>query len=121
MSKISIYIGGLLCVIGVLSYIFTGFEHPTALIPVALGALIALCGWLTQKQPEKAKIYMHIAVTLALVGFIGSAARIPKLEGFGNIKSVSIWSSSVLFFILAGLYVQSFIKARTNKEVDPDA
>lgn len=116
MSKISIYLGGLLCLIGVLSFIFTGFESPTALIPTFIGAPIVLCGFLVQKKPEKTKLFMHIAVTFALLGFLAPIYPISKMEGYGSIKSVSLWSMLVVSFILFGLYIQSFIKARTNKE-----
>lgn len=116
MSRVSIYFGGLLSLIGLLSFVVSGFESPTALIPLFLGLPIAVCGWLTCKQPGKAKIYMHIAVTLSLLGFLASASRIPTLDEFGSIKSTSIWAMAILCFILTGLYVQSFIKARTRKE-----
>ncbi|MGA0334323.1 MAG: hypothetical protein ACO3N7_11580 [Kiritimatiellia bacterium] len=116
MSKLSIYIGGLLSVIGLLSFVATGFESPTALIPLFVGAPIAVCGALTAKQPAKAKIYMHIAVGLALLGFLASASRIPSLGDFGDIKSVSIWSMCLLCFILVGAFLQSFLKARMKKQ-----
>lgn len=116
MPKISIYFGGLLSLLALVSFTVSGFEQKTALIPLFIGAPIVLCGWLTLKQPAKAKIYMHIAVTLSLLGFLAAASRIPKLDEFGSIKSTSIWSMTVLCFMLTGLYVQSFIKARTQKE-----
>ncbi|MDA3874090.1 MAG: hypothetical protein PF795_09025 [Kiritimatiellae bacterium] len=116
MTKLSIYIGGLLSLIGLISWTATGFESPTALIPAFIGAPIALFGWLTDKQPARRKIYMHIAVGLAIVGFLASASRIPTLEDFGDIKSVSIWTTCILCFILVGAFVQSFLKARTAKE-----
>lgn len=116
MTKISKTIGGLLCLVGVLAYVFTGFESPTSLIPLFIGAPVLICGMMTDKQPDKRKLYMHIAVGLATLGFLASASRIPTLEEFGSIKSLSIWSMCVLCFILIGLYAQSFIKARSVKE-----
>lgn len=116
MSKISIYFGGLLSLTGIIAFVVTGFEHPTSLIPLFVGAPIAICGALTLRDPAKAKIYMHIALTLALLGFIASAWKVSTLEEFGSVKSVSLWTMCVLCFILLGAYVQSFIKARTNKE-----
>jgi len=116
MAKLSIYLGGALCVIGVLGYVVTGMEHWTSLIPTILAAPIVVCGMLTAKTPEKAKFYMHIAVVCAFLIFGGSASRIPKLDDSSVIKAAAIWSATVVSFILLGFYIQSFIKARTAKE-----
>lgn len=120
MSKISIYFGLLLSIIGLLTWVIDGMaaESATALINVALGLPIAACGALAAKKPEKSKLYMHIAVVLDIILLSGAGSRIPKLDGFGSIQSVSIWSTAVVAFILLGLYVQSFLKARTTKADD---
>ena len=116
MSKLSIYIGGVLSVIGVISWTAAGFESPTSLIPLFIGAPIAACGWATTAYPEKRKLLMHIAVGLAAAGFLASVSRIPTLDEFGSNKSVSIWSMTLLCFILLGAYGQSFLKARAEKK-----
>lgn len=116
MAKLSFILGSALAVLGVLSYVIAGFESPTALIPTFLGLPIAVCGKLTLKKPEKAVIFMHIAVLFAAILFLGSASRIPTLEEFGSIKSVSIWVAAILSFILLGAFVQSFLKARQAKK-----
>jgi hypothetical protein len=115
MSKISIFFGVLLTLLGVLAWVIAGFESPTALIPSFFGLPIAACGKLAAAKPEKSMLFMHIAVVLDVLLLIGAGMRIPKLEEFGSIKSVSIWATAVIAFVLLGLYVQSFIKARTNK------
>ncbi len=112
MSKITISIGFALSVIGVLSYVVTGFESPTSLIPTFMGVPLIACGYLSKIKPEKIKIWAHIAVVLAALGTLAAGSRIPSLEEFGSVKSLSIWSMFVLCFILLGLYIQSFIKAR---------
>ena len=116
MAKLSFILGTALVLIGVLSYVISGFYSATALIPSFLGLPIAVCGKLTLKKPEKAMIFMHIAVLFAALLFLGSASRIPTLEEFGSIKSVSIWLSAILSFILLGAFVQSFLKARAAKK-----
>jgi hypothetical protein len=113
MSKISIFFGLLLTLLGVLAWVIAGFESPTALIPSFFGLPIAACGKLAAAKPEKSMLF--IAVVLDVLLLIGAGMRIPKLEEFGSIKSVSIWATAVIAFVLLGLYVQSFIKARTNK------
>lgn len=116
MAKLSFILGSALVVLGIVSYVVSGFYSPTALIPSFLGAPIAICGKLTLKKPEKAMIFMHIAVLFAALLFLGSASRIPSLDEFGSIKSISIWLSTILSFILLGAFVQSFLKARAAKK-----
>ena len=116
MAKLSLRLGIVLVVLGILSWVIAGFESPTALIPAFLGAPIAACGHFTLKNPGKSVIFMHIAVVLAALLFLGSASRIPSLGEFGSIKSVSIWSAAIISFILIGAFVQSFLKARAAKK-----
>ena len=117
MSKISIFFGLLLAAIGLLAWVIDGMaaESVTALINVAVGLPIALCGKLAAKKPEKTKLFMHIAVVLDLLLLIGAGMRIPKLESV-DIAAVSIWATVVVSFVLLVLYIQSFVKARTSKE-----
>ncbi|MFT5129920.1 MAG: hypothetical protein ACI8PT_002436 [Gammaproteobacteria bacterium] len=116
MTKITVLIGGLLCLVGILSFVSTGFEHPTALIPLFVGLPIAICGFFAEKIPAKRKLFMHITVGLGTLGFLASAGRIPSLDGDDAIKAASLWAVCVLCFALVGCYIQSFIKARSNKE-----
>ncbi len=116
MPKISIFIGAMLCLTGIVGYGASDVKSITAFIPLFFGLPIMLFAWLTLRQPSKAKIYMHVAVTLAILGFVASAMRVAKLEEFGSVKSSALWSMCILCFVLVGAYVQSFIKARTNKE-----
>jgi hypothetical protein len=120
MTRITLFVGGLLSLIALLSFTIAGFaaEAWTALIPLFIGAPIALCGWLSEKQPAKRKLFMHIAVSLALIGFLASASRIPKLEEYGSVKSMSVWAMTVLCFILLGAYLQSFFKARMGGKAE---
>ncbi len=114
MPRISIALGGLLCAVSLLAFVVSGMgaEAVTALIPFALGAPIVLCGWIAGKKPDHRKLCMHIAVTLAFLCLAGSASRIPKLEDFSSVKSVSIWASTLISLVLFGAYLQSFIQAR---------
>lgn len=116
MAKLSLRLGLLLALLGILSWVIAGFESPTALIPAFLGLPIAACGYFTLKKPEKSMLFMHIAVVLAAILFLGSASRIPSLDEFGSIKSVSIWTAAFISFILIGAFVQSFLKARMAKK-----
>lgn len=118
MYKITFFIGILLSILGLVSFSAAGFEKEswTALLPLILGAPIAVCGKLSETQEDKRKLLMHIAVACAAILFIGSAMRIPKIDTSPNElnKAVSIWGTAVLAFILVGIFVQSFLKARTG-------
>ena len=73
MSKIAMICGTLLTLLGVICYVFAhqlGAEHQsvTALIPAFVGVPIFLMGVLSQAKPEMRMHFMHVAVTLALLG-----------------------------------------------------
>ncbi|WFB35258.1 hypothetical protein P3T73_13920 [Kiritimatiellota bacterium B12222] len=116
MSKITVFIGVMLCVLGFYGYSASEVKSVTAFIPLFVGLPIAICGGITMKKPSLSVIFMHIALTLALLGFVASLMKALQLDEFGSVKSVSLWSMCVLCFILLGAYMQSFIKARSNKE-----
>jgi len=89
MSKIAITIGLLLILVGVAGYAMPATEmvaegteeivekksSPTALIPAAFGIVILLCGAITAIKPSLAKIFMHIAVTVGLLGALAATGR----------------------------------------------
>lgn len=114
MSRMSIVVGGLLSLWAIVFYALSGFGSITALIPLFIGAPIALFGVLAEKQPGKRKMHMHIAVGLALLGFLASASRIPALEDFASKKSISVLGMCVLCLVLLVAYVQSFLAARSK-------
>ena len=124
MYKITFYIGILLSVLGLVSFSAAGFEKEswTALLPLILGLPIAVCGKLSETQADKRKLLMHIAVGCAAILFIGSAMRIPKIDASPNEvnKAVSIWGTAVLSFLLVGIFLQSFLKARTGGAAAPE-
>ena len=54
----------------------TGSAHPTALIPSVFGVLLLLCGILANSEETKrVMLWMHIAVTIGLLGFLSTAVR----------------------------------------------
>ncbi len=116
MQKITILVGVLLSLLGLVSYSLTAFEHFTAGLPLFLGIPIAYCGWAAMKNPDKNKLYMHIAVGCAAILFLGSVTRLPWIGGHEEQKvlnkAVSLWGTAFLSFLLLGVYLQSFLKAR---------
>lgn len=104
----------------------TGSMHPTALIPAWIGLPLGLCGFLAISPSEKRrKLFMHISVTIALLGFIGSAVEVVRT--YVHASSVGIAPDQVALaskYTLTGLLllyvilcVRSFISARRSGKV----
>src|SRR5699024_12880132 len=74
--KITLWIGIILILIGVIGWTVTGFASCTALIPAILGIVLVICGWIGIKRP---KIGVHIALAVALLGVIGTFSRALQL------------------------------------------
>jgi hypothetical protein len=70
VAKLTIAFGVLLVVLGMGSFVITGSAHPTALIPVWFGIVLAVCGALAMASPARRMLWMHIAVTIGLLGFL---------------------------------------------------
>ena len=118
MPTTTIVTGVLLIALGLIGFVGTGSEHPTALIPAGFGLALAICGFLA-KAPERLKLYMHIAVTLGLLGFLGTVMGIVKVvrmaAGVAIERPEAAESQAVMAFIcgiFVALCINSFIKAR---------
>lgn len=123
MSKIAIGFGIALAIIGVWGYVGTGSIHPTALIPCYFGAVLILCGFLARCENAKRRmLWMHIAVTIGLIGFlftvksIYDAARLFGGAQFPYPAAVEEKAGmSILCLIFVVLCVRSFIAARRTR------
>lgn len=77
MARLTIFFGIILILLGVLTYMETGSQFPTSLIPTYFGILLAIFGALARTLDLKKRgLYMHICVTLGLIGFLGTAKSI---------------------------------------------
>jgi hypothetical protein len=120
MAKVTIFFGVLLILLGVAGYYGTGHVHPTALIPAGFGLLLAIFGFLANTEDtRKRMLFMHIAVTLGLLGFLATATAIfswiQLMQGKmfpypAAVESKAAMSVLCLAFVL--LCVRSFIAAR---------
>jgi multisubunit Na+/H+ antiporter MnhF subunit len=118
MPTTTIVTGVLLIVLGLVGFVGTGSEHPTALIPAGFGIALAICGFLA-KAPERKKLFMHIAVTLGLLGFLGTVMGVVKVVRMAAGETIprpeAAESQAVMAFItliFVAICVNSFIKAR---------
>ena len=118
MPMLTIVLGGLLVLLGVVGFVMTGSEHYTALIPAFAGILFVLCGGIAM-LPNARKHAMHAAAALALIGFVGTVPGIIKLIQWGAgsvparpaaVVSQAIMAGLTLLFV--ALCVRSFIHAR---------
>jgi hypothetical protein len=123
MAKTTVAFGALLILLGAGGYIMTGSDHPTALIPMWFGIVLCLCGILAHTQnPKRRMLWMHIAVTMATIGFLGAAVKIVMSLVRSSeipINNVAIGAQAamtVLCLVFVGLCVRSFIAARRNPE-----
>jgi hypothetical protein len=120
MAKVTIGFGAILILLGAWGFISTGSTHPTALIPAYFGLALALSGILASTQNAKRRmLWMHIAVTAGLLGFLGAGAmaiiETVKAHGGPLAHPAAVESQAamaVICLVFVGLCVRSFIAAR---------
>lgn len=111
------WFGLALVVLGIVGYVGSGAASVTALIPAFIGLVLAGLGFAGQAEDRRA-LTMHIAVVVALIGFLGSAmglADLPALLAGDDLErpwAVAVQSimAAVLLVYLV-LSVRSFIAA----------
>jgi hypothetical protein len=125
MAKVTMIFGILLVALGLAGYYGTGAAHPTALIPMWFGLALGIGGFLAISPNEKRrKIFMHINVTVGLIGFLG--ALIEALRGYGAARSagldpdyIALGAKLIMAALLANyvyLCVRSFIEVRRSRQ-----
>ncbi|HEY2002266.1 MAG TPA: hypothetical protein VGG80_08100, partial [Acidobacteriaceae bacterium] len=126
MAKLAMVFGVLIALVGVTGYVETHFWH--ALIPVVLGLLLIVLGFLADTDDSKRRMLaMHIAVTIGLLGFLGTIPGLIAMGGYlsghapavvagvavGHKLAAEVQSvTSILCLIFVLLCVRSFIAAR---------
>jgi hypothetical protein len=126
MAKVTLVFAVLLVALGLVGYLGTGSAHPTALIPLWFGLALGLFGFLAISPNQgRRKLFMHINVTIALLGFLGAAAE--ALRSYGNARAAGVEPDHIamaakltmagLLLIYVNLCVRSFLAARrTSRE-----
>ncbi len=121
MATTTIGFGIVLIVLGVGGYFGSGMVSPTALIPAAFGLLLVVFGAMA-KDDKKRKMAMHIAVTVGLLGFLGTVGGLidlgTMLSGGQVARPMAVVSKSIMAVLMAifvGMCVKSFIDARRSR------
>ncbi|HYO81871.1 MAG TPA: hypothetical protein VES20_10745 [Bryobacteraceae bacterium] len=124
MANTAVGFGVALILVGVVGYVATGAESPTALIPAAIGILLAAAGALG-RNPARRKMAMHLAALIGLLGFFGAARGLTSigavLSGEPVERPAAVIAQSimaVLCLIFVVMCVRSFINARRSGAVE---
>ncbi|WP_263352530.1 hypothetical protein [Acidicapsa acidisoli] len=125
MAKVTIVFAILFIALGLVGFIATGSVHYTALIPTWLGLLLGLFGILSfSPDAGRRKLFMHINVTLGLLGFLGTVMGLIQwfqMLGGAVVKNPPATESKAVMAFLCLVYVilcvRSFIAARRARLV----
>jgi hypothetical protein len=126
LAKVTLVFALLLVLLGVAGFIGTGSIHYTALIPTWFGLALGLGGFLAISPSEgRRKLFMHINVTIGLVGFLGAlgsgihaymhAASAGRQPDDIALASQGFMAGLLLIYVIA--CVRSFIAARRARKV----
>jgi hypothetical protein len=104
--------------LGIVGYVGTGAQSPTALIPTAIGIVLVVLGLLA-RNPRLRMHAMHGAALTGLLGFAGSVGGIPPLLRMLAGQTINRPAAAIARSIMAllclafvALTVRSFVVAR---------
>ncbi|CAJ1495509.1 hypothetical protein [[Mycobacterium] burgundiense] len=126
MTKLTLWIGGLLVATGVIAYIASAAASVTALIPAFVGILLVVAG-LIARNPNAHRHAIHAALVIALVGALGSLMNVAKIGDLfaGTAERPAAIIVSAIMLVLLLVYVvagvRSFIAARRARDAGADA
>ncbi len=121
MAKVTLLFAVLLIALGLVGFLGTGSEHPTALIPTWFGVALGVFGLLAMSPKEgRRKLFMHVSVTIGLVGFLGTVAEILRSLLSKEVDATALAAKTALAWLLliyVILCVRSFLAARRSGKV----
>jgi hypothetical protein len=122
MAKVTLVFAVLLIALGMTGYLGTGSAHPTALIPAWIGLALGFGGLLAISPNEgRRKLFMHINVTIGLLGFLGTAVEIARsFIATASPDAIALTAKialALLLLVYVILCVRSFIAARRSGKV----
>ncbi len=124
MAKITIAVGVLLILLGAVVYGSITPHAPTSLIPAFFGLVFVVLGALASTpDTERRALFMHIAVTFGLIGFllpflrsVGPVVRL--LQGQTVLRPLAAEESmamAMICLVFTILCVRNFIQARRTR------
>jgi hypothetical protein len=122
MARVTLIFAVLLIALGMAGYLGTGSAHPTALIPAWIGLALGFGGLLAISPNEgRRKLFMHINVTIGLLGFLGTAVEIARsFIATASPDAIALTAKialALLLLVYVILCVRSFIAARRSGKV----
>ena len=119
MPKLTLSVGTALVLVGIVFYSISESKSMTALIPTWMGLILLVCGIIAVAKEGARKHVMHVGMLVGLLGFLGSAGRIPKAlaggEGLG-LAGTSQLLTAVLCLVYLVFGIRSFRAARKARE-----
>lgn len=107
-----------LILVGIVGYVMSGMESPTALIPAGCGFLMSMLGYYGRHKGTHITA-MYLAMTVALIGLIGSAAGLRSLpallSGAEVARPVAVVSQSVMAAVLIAYLVRGVLWLRSGR------
>lgn len=117
LSKLTIGVGFILFILGLVSYVLSGMASVTALIPSILGAILAIFGILIYKKIYT-EISIYISGIISIIGLLGSLRGIPQTVTFisgGEVTRPLAVISQTITVILAFILIIAIIKNKMEK------
>jgi hypothetical protein len=118
MANVTIGFGLALIALGLGGWLGTGRASLTALIPLAFGLLLAVCGALARREALR-KHAMHAAAVLGLLGFLGPLRVLPQMLALlrgGAVAHRAAVLDQLAMMVLCGIFlalcIRSFVTAR---------
>lgn len=123
MTHGTLFYGSFLLFLGVASYLLTGRQSITALIPSFFGLIVLPMGLLSLAKPAQKRHFLHVSAALSLLGIFGtfkgllgfiqmlSGAETARPEATMAQAAMCVASAIYLFFC-----VRSFIAARVLRK-----
>lgn len=108
------WFGLALVALGVVAYVGSGQESPTALLPSVVGLVLAGLGFAGQSEERRA-LTMHLAAMVGLIGLLGTLGRlVPALLSDDEVSGWALGAQAGTVVLLGAymvLSVRSFIAA----------
>lgn len=111
----TIVFGVIMIALGVIGYLVTDRQSATALIPSAIGALIAACGAVAFKKARLTKPALLVAGILCVVSVVGPLMRIVPAIFRGEFTFGAATIVQLVFLALAIILAISIVGALRKK------